>query len=84
MHEARTIYDQLGAVAPIMLALTAAAPAFRGYLVNSDSRWNIASQSADCRTAEERGEAPLKENQMRLPKSRYSSIESYLSADGEK
>lgn len=82
MDEARVIYDQLGALAPIMLVLTAAAPAFRGFLVDSDSRWNIASQSTDCRTPGERGDAPLKEGEMRIPKSKYASIDSYLSADG--
>lgn len=84
MAEARTIYDQLSALAPIMLALTAAAPAFRGYLVDTDTRWNVLGESGDCRTAEERGETPLKGNQKRIPKSRYSSVESYLSTDGGK
>lgn len=67
-----------------MLALTAAAPAFRGYLVDSDTRWNVLGASGDCRTAEERGEAPLKDKKYRIPKSRYSSVESYLSAEGGK
>lgn len=78
------MYDQLGVLAPIMLALTAAAPAFRGYLLDTDTRWNVLSESGDCRTAGERGEAPLKENERRIPKSRYASIDLYLSAAGEK
>lgn len=82
--EARTLYDQLTPLCPIMLALTAASPIFRGHLVDSDCRWNVISASVDCRTAEERGEVPLKENQFRINKSRYDSIDSYLSPDGEK
>lgn len=75
------MYDQLGAFCPIMLALTAAAPAFRGYLVDSDTRWNVLNGSADCRTPEERGEAPLKDKKYIIPTTRYSSIDSYVSAD---
>lgn len=82
--EARTLYDQLTPLCPIMLALTAASPVFRGYLVDSDCRWNVISASVDCRTAEERGEVPLNENQFRIQKSRYDSIDSYLSPEGEK
>lgn len=67
-----------------MLALTAASPAYRGYLTESDCRWNVISASVDCRTKEERGEIPLKENQFRINKSRYDSIDSYLSPAGEK
>lgn len=67
-----------------MLALTAAAPVFRGYLVDSDSRWNVLRTSLDSRTSAELGEVPLKENQFRISKSRCDSIDSYLSPDGEK
>jgi len=38
----------------------------------------------DCRTDEERGLIPLKENQFRINKSRYDSIDSYLSPEGER
>lgn len=82
--EARTLYDQLTPLCPIMLALTAASPAYRGYLTESDCRWNVISASVDCRTKEERGEVPLKDNQFRINKSRYDSIDSYLSPAGEK
>lgn len=82
--EACTLYDQLGAFCPIMLALTASTPAFRGYLVDSDTRWNVLNAAADCRTREERGEAPLKRQKFRISTSRYSSIDSYLSVDGAK
>lgn len=84
VNEARILYDQLAPICPIMLALTAGAPAFRGYLVDSDSRWDILSASMDCRTREERGEMPLKSNQFKIPKSRFSSLDSYLTDDGER
>ncbi len=37
------------------LALSAACPIQRGYLVDTDCRWDIISASVDCRTREERG-----------------------------
>lgn len=83
INEARTLYDQLAPLCPIMLALTAASPAYRGYLTESDCRWNVISASVDCRIPEERGEAPLKPGIRRISKSRYDSIDSYLSEDGE-
>lgn len=66
-----------------MLALTAASPVFRGYLVDSDCRWNIISAASDCRTAGERGEGPLEENERFIPRSRCDSINSFISANGE-
>lgn len=55
IDEARRLYDHLAPVAPIMLALTAAAPIFRGYLADVDCRWNVIAASVDDRTPEERG-----------------------------
>lgn len=82
--EARRLYDQLAPLCPIMLALTAASPVYRGYLTESDCRWNVISSSVDCRTDEERGLKPLNENKFRIAKSRYDSIDSYLSPEGAK
>ncbi|KAH8340492.1 hypothetical protein KR067_013152 [Drosophila pandora] len=82
--EARRLYDQLAPLCPIMLALTAASPIYRGYLTESDCRWNVISSSVDCRTEEERGVAPLKNQKFRIAKSRYDSIDSYLSPEGAK
>lgn len=69
---------------PIMIALTAATPAFRGYLLESDCRWAILTEATDDRTDEERGEVPLKENHTRIPKRRFDSIDSYASTASEK
>ncbi|KZT52865.1 glutamate-cysteine ligase catalytic subunit, partial [Calocera cornea HHB12733] len=79
--EARTVYDALVPVGPIMLALSAASPAYRGYLADVDCRWNVIRDAVDDRTEEERGLKPLKHNKYRIPKSRYDSVDSYLSMD---
>lgn len=84
MDEARVIYDQLAPLCPIMMALTAATPAFRGYLVDTDCRWNVMRGSTDGRTAGERGEAPLSENECRINRFNCDSIDSYISPNGEK
>jgi glutamate--cysteine ligase catalytic subunit len=55
VSEARRLYDQLVPVGSIMLALTGAAPIYRGYLSDVDCRWNVIASSVDDRTPEERG-----------------------------
>ena len=84
IDEARQLYDQLAQLTPIMLALSAAAPIWKGYLADIDSKWNVVSGSVDDRTPEELGEKPLRENQKRIYKSRYDSIDCYLSPEGAK
>lgn len=81
IHEARHLYDQLAVLSPILLALTAATPIFRGYLGDVDCRWNTISMSVDDRTREELGEIPLNKNKYVIPKSRYDSIDCYISQD---
>lgn len=75
MSESRYLYDQLAVMAPLMLALTAATPAVRGLLADTDVRWNIISAAMDDRTPEE-----LKEGV--IEKSRYSSITCFMSNRG--
>ncbi|CAH1980036.1 unnamed protein product [Acanthoscelides obtectus] len=84
ISEARTLYDQLTPLCPIMLAFTAASPLHRGFVTDVDCRWNIISASVDCRTEEERGLKPLKNNKFVIKKSRYDSIDCYISPQGEK
>ncbi|KFA73656.1 hypothetical protein S40288_07635, partial [Stachybotrys chartarum IBT 40288] len=79
--EGRLLYDQLSPLGPIMLALTAATPVYKGFLANTDVRWNQISQSVDCRTPEELGEKPLRNDRWRIPKSRYASNSTYISTD---
>lgn len=54
--EGRKLYDQLSPLGPILLALTAATPIYKGFLVDTDVRWNQISRAVDCRTPEELGE----------------------------
>ena len=82
--EARYCYDQLAALAPVMLALTAASPCWRGVLAATDARWDIISASVDDRTPAEDGRGPSDGDDRlagsgvrQLPRSRYSSISRY-------
>ncbi|KAH9992488.1 glutamate-cysteine ligase catalytic subunit [Russula vinacea] len=86
IEDARWMYDALIPVGPIMvLGLTAASPLWRGYIADVDCRWNVIAGSVDDRTEEERGLKawncyyPLKENRMQIPKSRYDSVDLYIS-----
>ncbi|PGH02148.1 glutamate-cysteine ligase [Polytolypa hystricis UAMH7299] len=79
--EGRKLYDQLSPLGPIMLALTAATPIYKGFLVDTDVRWNQISCAVDCRTTEELGEVPLKNDRWRIPKSRYAANSTYISQD---
>ncbi|KAI9776894.1 MAG: Zn finger-containing GTPase- Activating Protein for ARF [Candelina submexicana] len=79
--EGRTLYDQLSPLGPIMLALTAATPIYKGFLAETDVRWDQISAAVDDRTAEELGEKPLKNDRWRIPKSRYASNSTYISQD---
>ena len=56
IEEGRKMYDQLSPLGPILLALTAATPVYKGFLADTDVRWNQISRAVDCRTAEELGE----------------------------
>ncbi|KAH9485562.1 Glutamate--cysteine ligase [Psilocybe cubensis] len=81
LGDARRMYDGLIPIGPILLALTAASPIWRGYLADVDCRWNVIAGSVDDRTEEERGLKPLKENKFVIPKSRYDSVDLYISDD---
>lgn len=79
--EGRRLYDQLSPLGPILLALTAATPIYKGFLADTDVRWNQISRSVDDRTPEELGEKPLKDSRWRIPKSRYACNSTYISTD---
>uniref|UniRef100_A0A914V6Y5 Glutamate--cysteine ligase n=1 Tax=Plectus sambesii TaxID=2011161 RepID=A0A914V6Y5_9BILA len=78
LSEARWLYDQLTPITPILLALSAATPIFRGYLADVDSRWDIISASVDDRTKEERGLEPLSKQKFQIEKSRYDTTDCYI------
>ena len=56
IDEGRKMYDQLSPLGPILLALTAATPIYKGFLADTDVRWNQISRAVDDRTPEELGE----------------------------
>ncbi|GAA6052110.1 hypothetical protein JCM3770_006636, partial [Rhodotorula araucariae] len=60
------------------LALSAAAPIFRGWLADVDCRWDVIAGSVDDRTEEERGLKPLQHDRFVIPKSRYDSVDCYI------
>ncbi|XP_022691080.1 glutamate--cysteine ligase catalytic subunit-like isoform X1 [Varroa jacobsoni] len=74
ISEARRLYDQLAPICPVVMALSAASPVFRGYLVDRDCRWNVIGDSVDCRRDDEK---------QRIKKSRYGTIDCYISDKGE-
>jgi len=86
MDESRFLYDQLGVMAPIMMALTASTPVLRGRLADTDCRWGIISECVDDRRPAERGRkgGPEPDPEVagkgyrRLYKSRYDSISTFL------
>ncbi|KAG8909970.1 hypothetical protein FRC00_009107 [Tulasnella sp. 408] len=81
IDEARILYDALVPIAPIMLALSAASPIFKGYLADIDSRWEVLRLTCDDRTPGERGEEPLKQGERLLPDSRWFPVKRYISPD---
>merc|ERR1712071_693131 len=85
VDESRFLYDQLTVLAPIMMAISAAPPIFKGRLVDTDARWGVISESVDCRTAAERGiregesdEQMAGNGKLRIHKSRYDSLSTYI------
>jgi len=84
IDEAKHLYDQLAPLTPIMLALSASSPIWRGYLGDVDCRWNVISAACDDRTLEELGKLPLKNDRFQINKSRYDSISCYLSEKYQK
>ncbi|KAI9442582.1 glutamate-cysteine ligase catalytic subunit [Lactarius indigo] len=76
IDQSRRMYDGL---IPIVGLDRPASPLWRGYIADVDCRWNVIAGSVDDRTEEERGLKPLKENRMQIPKSRYDSVDLYIS-----
>lgn len=57
-YEARWLHDQLIPLGPVMLALSAATPVWKGLLVDNDGRWQRFADCADDRTGDEMEELP--------------------------
>lgn len=59
IQHARYLYDALAPLTPVLLALSAATPIFKGFLVDQDVRWNVILGAVDDRTFIERDLEPL-------------------------
>lgn len=75
LNHARYLHDMLLPFTPLLAALSAASPIFKGKLADIDLRWTVISQSVDCRTEEERNPSSAHY----IPKSRYSTMNHYIS-----
>lgn len=84
LEDAQHLYDQLTPISPLVLALSASSPIWRGYLSDIDCRWNVIKQAFDDRTQEELGKEPLKNDRYILKKGRFDTTDCYLSAEGSK
>lgn len=69
LAEARLLYDNIGAICPLLLFLSMATPIVSEILTDTSNRWEIIGASVDCR----------KEDEKHIRKSRFSSIDLYTS-----
>ncbi|OAP61755.1 hypothetical protein AYL99_03958 [Fonsecaea erecta] len=78
LREARYLHDQLCPLGPVIMALSAASPFFRGFLTDTDVRWNQAATAVDDRTTNE-----LRSNTIKPfgSQARWSSTAMYISDD---
>jgi glutamate--cysteine ligase catalytic subunit len=90
--QSRHLHDQLGALSPLLHALSASTPIAHGRLLATDTRWSLISQAVDDRTPAERRGAEYTERSVeaegdiysvgdgvrRLPQSRYSDSPLYI------
>ncbi|ODN93544.1 hypothetical protein L198_05409 [Cryptococcus wingfieldii CBS 7118] len=82
VDEARTLFDGLVSVAPIMLALTAASPVFHGRLSDLDTRWDAIVSSTDDRTEDEKKDAKVRCRLWHCSKlPRWHSVNMYIAND---
>eukprot|EP00106_Octopus_bimaculoides_P021159 XP_014788601.1 PREDICTED: glutamate--cysteine ligase catalytic subunit-like [Octopus bimaculoides] len=83
VKEAAYLFDNFVPLTPIMAALTAGSPIYRGLLSEFDSAWRPLSWSCDDRTRQERGLEPLTEGKVLVDKTGFDSIGRYISVDNQ-
>ncbi|XP_029652704.1 glutamate--cysteine ligase catalytic subunit-like isoform X2 [Octopus sinensis] len=83
LKEAAYLFDNFVPLTPIMTALTAGSPIYRGLLSEFDSAWRPMSWSCDDRTRQERGIEPLTEGKVLVDKTGFDSIGRYISVDNQ-
>uniref|UniRef100_A0A914V0J1 Glutamate--cysteine ligase n=1 Tax=Plectus sambesii TaxID=2011161 RepID=A0A914V0J1_9BILA len=76
--QAMHLRDQFIPLCPILLALSASTPIFRGILADCDTRWSALRQSLDDRSPEERGETTLLKGEFSVPCSRNDALDNYV------
>ena len=67
---------------PVSEAQLRSIATIRGFLVDWDCRWKIIQQALDDRTRQERGEEELTTDRVVIPRTRYGTIDTYLSNCG--
>jgi len=77
IDHAKLLSDQLHVFSPIFAALSAATPAYKGFLSEQDLRLNVVEQCVDDRTKNEL----IVDSPHYVPKSRYSMINHYISSN---
>ena len=65
LSEARYLHDQLSVLGPVILALSAGAPIMRGFLLDTDTRWQALVAYGDDRTCTE--QEAMVSNESQLP-----------------
>ncbi|CAG8192503.1 unnamed protein product [Penicillium olsonii] len=79
IDEACLLHDQLSILGPLMLAMTAGTPSYRGLLTDTDVRWDVLQSLLDDRTPEELLEMNGMESDAIHAKLRGSTSPIYLS-----
>ncbi|KAL4925661.1 glutamate-cysteine ligase-domain-containing protein [Aspergillus undulatus] len=82
LPDACLLHDQLAVLGPLMLAMTAATPAYKGVLADTDARWDIFRFLNDDRTAEEQNADELLEQHTIDAKLRSGVSPIYISNEG--
>ncbi|KAL4949070.1 glutamate-cysteine ligase-domain-containing protein [Aspergillus filifer] len=82
LREACWLHDQLSVLGPLMLAMTAATPAYKGVLADTDARWDVFRFINDDRTSEEQNADDLLEQHIIDAKLRSGLSPIYVSDEG--
>jgi len=72
LEQCKKVYDQLVAISPVLMAMSASSPFFRGFVSDVDTRWTMMMQCHDDRT---------KEEMETIKSSRWDSAAMYLSEE---
>lgn len=74
LGHARYVYDQLHILSPLMMAVTAGTPFYKGKISNWDARWKVLEDACDSRNKDEKNP----ESPNYIPYSRFSYAPLYI------